>query len=182
MQNLDVDVAIIGAGTAGLAAYRAARAQNKRVVLIEGGPYGTTCARVGCMPSKLLIAAADSAHAVAAAPGFGVLPGPMRIDGQAVMARVRVERDRFVSFVLDGVNAIPDQDKLRGHARFTSPTTLQVDGHTTVKASRVVIATGSTPAIPPALAGRLAGIITSDDVFEWNDLPASVAVVGSGII
>ncbi len=182
MQTLDVDVAIIGAGTAGLAAYRAARAQNKRVVLIEGGPYGTTCARVGCMPSKLLIAAADSAHAVAAAPGFGVLPGPMRIDGQAVMARVRVERDRFVGFVLDGVNAIPAEDKLRGHARFTSPTTLQVDQHTAINASRVVIATGSTPTIPPALAGKLAGVITSDDVFEWTDLPASVAVVGSGII
>ncbi len=182
MQKIDVDVAIIGAGTAGLSAYRAARAHGKRVVLIEGGPYGTTCARVGCMPSKLLIAAADSAHAVAAAPGFGVHPGPLRIDGQAVMARVRVERDRFVSFVLDGVNAIPAEDKLRGHARFTGPATLQVDEHTTVHAARVVIATGSTPAMPPALAGKLAGVFTSDDVFEWDDLPASVAVVGSGVI
>jgi dihydrolipoamide dehydrogenase len=182
MQNIDVDVAIIGAGTAGLSAYRSARTQGKRAVLIEGGPYGTTCARVGCMPSKLLIAAADSAHAVAAAPGFGVHPGPLRIDGQAVMARVRVERDRFVGFVLDGVNAIPAEDKLRGHARFTGPNTLQVDEHTTIQAASVVIATGSTPAMPPALSGKLAGVITSDDVFEWNDLPASVAVVGSGVI
>lgn len=55
MKTLTVDVAVIGAGTAGLAAYRAARSHGKRVVLIEGGPYGTTCARVGCMPSKLLI-------------------------------------------------------------------------------------------------------------------------------
>ncbi|HEU4374739.1 MAG TPA: FAD-dependent oxidoreductase, partial [Telluria sp.] len=55
MKTVDVDVAVIGAGTAGLSAYRAATAQGKRAVLIEGGPYGTTCARVGCMPSKLLI-------------------------------------------------------------------------------------------------------------------------------
>jgi len=62
MNELHTDVAIIGAGTAGLTAYRAARAAGKRAVLIEGGPYGTTCARVGCMPSKLLIAAAEAAH------------------------------------------------------------------------------------------------------------------------
>ncbi|MEP6998634.1 MAG: FAD-dependent oxidoreductase, partial [Betaproteobacteria bacterium] len=53
MQILDTDVAIIGAGTAGLAAYRTVKAAGQRALLIEGGPYGTTCARVGCMPSKL---------------------------------------------------------------------------------------------------------------------------------
>src|SRR4051812_25341582 len=96
MDTLKVDVAVIGAGPAGLAAYRAARSHGKRVLLIEGGPYGTTCARVGCMPSKLLIAAAEAAHAIGAAPGFGVHAGPLRIDGKAVMAGVRAERDRFV--------------------------------------------------------------------------------------
>ena len=64
MKRISVDVAVIGAGTAGLAAYRAAIAAGRRAVLIEGGPYGTTCARVGCMPSKLLIAAAEAAHGV----------------------------------------------------------------------------------------------------------------------
>lgn len=57
MTERKVDVAIIGAGTAGLAAYRRVREHTDQVVLIEGGPHGTTCARVGCMPSKLLIAA-----------------------------------------------------------------------------------------------------------------------------
>src|SRR3954465_11816461 len=101
MNNLNVDVAIIGTGTAGLAAYRAARAHGKRAVLIESGPYGTTCARVGCMPSKLLIAASEAAHAAGAAHGFGVHAGQVRVDGAAVMARVRSERDRFVGFVID---------------------------------------------------------------------------------
>ena len=59
----EVDVAIIGAGTAGMTAYRSALAHTASVLVIEDGPYGTTCARVGCMPSKLLIAAAEAAHA-----------------------------------------------------------------------------------------------------------------------
>ena len=63
MTSLSCDVAIIGAGTAGMAAYRAARVHTERVLLIEATHYGTTCARVGCMPSKLLIAAADAAQA-----------------------------------------------------------------------------------------------------------------------
>jgi dihydrolipoamide dehydrogenase len=68
--------------------------------MIEGGAYGTTCARVGCMPSKLLIAAAEAAHAVEKAPAFGVhFEGDIRVNGREVMDRVRRERDRFVGFV-----------------------------------------------------------------------------------
>lgn len=182
MNTMSVDVAVIGTGTAGLAAYRAARAQGKSAVVIESGPYGTTCARVGCMPSKLLIAASEAAHMLALAPGFGVHPGVTRIDGKAVMARVRSERDRFVGFVLEGVDNIPAADKLRGHARFISPHTLQVDGHTQIEAGRVVIATGSTPVNLPKLDNVGKGVIVSDDVFEWTDLPSSVAVIGTGVI
>lgn len=181
MQKLNVDVAVIGAGTAGLVAYRAARAQGARAVIIEGGQYGTTCARVGCMPSKLLIAASEAAHMVQSAPAFGVHAGQTRIDGGAVMERVRRERDRFVGFVLEGVERIPLEDKVRGHARFTGPHTLQVDDHTVIEAGRVVIATGSAPTRLAQLEG-IPGVIDSDDVFAWDDLPSSVAVVGTGVI
>ncbi len=182
MHTLEVEVAVIGAGTAGLAAYRAAVAQGKRTLLIEGGPHGTTCARVGCMPSKLLIAAGDAAHMLQAAPGFGVHPGAVRIDGKAVMERVRRERDRFVGFVLDSVDAIPAQDKLQGHARFTGPQALQVGDHTAVKAARIVIATGSTPVRLAQLANGGPGAIVSDDIFELQELPRSMAVIGTGVI
>ncbi|MEG2830670.1 MAG: FAD-dependent oxidoreductase, partial [Edwardsiella sp. (in: enterobacteria)] len=74
MKELHVDVAVIGGGTAGLGAYRAAKRHTPSVVMIEGGPFGTTCARVGCMPSKLLIAAAESVHQIARAPAFGIHP------------------------------------------------------------------------------------------------------------
>lgn len=102
MKQIHVDVAVIGGGTAGLGAYRAAKTHSN-VVMIEGGPYGTTCARVGCMPSKLLIAAAESVHQIEKAPGFGVYPqGEIVINGREVMDRVKRERDRFVGFVLEG--------------------------------------------------------------------------------
>lgn len=183
MKKITVDVAVIGGGTAGLGAYRAAKAHTKKVVMIEGGPYGTTCARVGCMPSKLLIAAAEAVHHIQKAPGFGVHPeGEIRIDGREVMARVKRERDRFVGFVLEGVDSIPDEDKIQGYARFVDAHTLIVDDHTEIHAERIVIATGSRPSWPAAWNELGDRLIINDDVFNWDDLPHSVAVFGPGVI
>jgi dihydrolipoamide dehydrogenase len=187
MHTITTDVAILGAGTAGMTAFRAAREHTERVLLVEGGPYGTTCARVGCMPSKLLIAAAEAAHAVADAPAFGVHAGPVRVDGAAVMARVRAERDRFVGFVVDAVERWPAEARIRGHARFVADQVLQVDdgthGGIRVQADRIVIATGSSPALPRAWRDALGDrLLVNDDVFEWTDLPRSIAVVGAGVI
>jgi len=183
MHTIDTDVAVIGAGTAGLAAYRAAIQAGRRAVLIESGPHGTTCARVGCMPSKLLIAAADAAHALAHWGEFGLsLEGRMRVDGKAVMARVKRERDRFVGFVLDSVEAIPEEYRITGRARFTDSHALMVDDHTEVSFGRAVIATGSSPSIAPILRGAGDRLVVNDDVFDWDDLPESVAVFGPGVI
>lgn len=191
MKEIQVDVAVLGAGTAGLAAYRAAKANTERVVMVEGGPYGTTCARVGCMPSKLLLAAAEASHEVRHAHRFGVnIEGEVSVDGRAVLQRVRSERDRFVGFVLEGVDAISESDKVRGFARFTAPKSLEVslDGApgseptTRIAADRVVIATGSAPAIPPPFRAAGSRLVVNDDVFEWEELPKSVAVFGPGVI
>src|SRR5205085_4327730 len=178
---MKVDVAVIGAGTAGLAAYRAARAAGARAIIIEGGPYGTTCARVGCMPSKRLIAAAEAAHAIGRAPDFGVhVDGAVRIDGRRVMDRVRRERDRFVGFVLQGVEAIPAADRIAGYARFVDRTTLQVENGPRIHTRSVVIATGSRPVVPAMLQSLGDRLIVNDDIFEWDTLPRSVAVFGPG--
>ncbi|NYT64846.1 dihydrolipoyl dehydrogenase [Alcaligenaceae bacterium] len=183
MQQLNTDVAIIGAGTAGMAAYKAVKKAGKKALLIEGGPYGTTCARVGCMPSKLLIAAADAAHGIGIAPEFGVeVLGKIHIDGERVMARVRNERDRFVGFVLDSIAAIPETDKIRGYARFLANTVLQVDDHTQIHANSVVIATGSSPVVPDIYSALGQRVLINDDVFDWQTLPRRVLVVGSGVI
>ncbi|MDE1461019.1 dihydrolipoyl dehydrogenase [Spartinivicinus poritis] len=183
MKQLNVDVAVIGAGTAGLGAYRTAKAHTDNVVLIEGGPYGTTCARVGCMPSKLLIAAAEAVHHIEQAPGFGVkASGEILIDGKAVMQRVRSERDRFAGFVVESVDNIPAADKIRGYARFLDDHRIQVDDHMVITAQRFVIATGSRPSYPAIFAEAGDRLIVNDDVFDWEDLPNSVAVFGPGVI
>jgi len=183
MKTLSVQVAVVGAGTAGLTAYNAAKKEGASVALIEGGAYGTTCARVGCMPSKLLIAAAEAAHAAEKTAGFGVhVDGTVRVDGRAVMARVRSERDRFVGFVLADVERIPESDRIHGQARFVDERTLAVGDHTRITARTVVVATGSRPTYPQSFAELGDRLVTSDSVFEWPDLPQSVAVIGPGAI
>ena len=182
MKKRNVDVAVIGAGSAGMRAFKAARRWTDNVVLIEGGPYGTTCARVGCMPSKLFIAAAEAAHAAHQAPEFGVNIGAVEIDGEAVMNRVRRERDRFVRFVEDSVESIPESQRIRGYARFLDNHRLQVDDTTIVSADRIVIATGSTPTYPHHFAELGNKLLVNDDIFNWRDLPNSVAVFGPGIV
>lgn len=182
MKTLSTDVAIIGAGTAGMTAYRAVKRAGKSALLIESGPYGTTCARVGCMPSKLLIAAADVAHSARHAAPFGVHVDNVRIDGAAVMRRVRNERDRFVGFVLDDIDGFDASEKLTGHARFLSDTTLQVGEDTRVEARSVVIAAGSSPVIPGDFSHLGDRVIVNDDVFDWETLPTSILVVGTGVI
>jgi dihydrolipoamide dehydrogenase len=176
-----VDVAIVGAGTAGLAAYRAARKAKEgtaKVLLIEKGPFGTTCARVGCMPSKLLIAAADEAHHAREAAPFGI-SCQVTVDGRAVMERVHRERDRFVALVVRDIEAIPARDKMVGHARLVGPGVLDVAGEI-VEARAVVVAIGAKPEIPAMFDAVKDRTSVNDDVFAWDDLPASAAVFGAG--
>lgn len=183
MKEIKVEVAVIGGGTAGLAAYRAAKESTDSVLLIEGGKFGTTCARVGCMPSKLLIAAAEAAHSASHTAPFGIfVDGKVRVDGQKVMQRIRSERDRFVGFVVDAVDNIPTQDKLIGKATFINETQIQIDQHTLLTAERIVIATGSRPAYPAVWNELGDKLIINDDVFNWTDLPKSIAVFGPGVI
>ena len=182
MSHRKVDVAIIGAGTAGLNARRECQKAGLDWVLIESGPYGTTCARVGCMPSKLLIAAAENAHEIQRSDLFGNRVEGFEVDGPAVMERVQRERDRFVGFVVESTLEIPEERRIRGHARFVDDSTLQIDGQDTIEADRFVVATGSHPWIPPQLEAIKDHVMVNDDIFELQDLPDSMAVVGTGII
>lgn len=183
MRVVETDVVILGAGTAGLNARRAVEAAGKRWVMVERGPYGTMCARVGCMPSKLLIAAGERAHDIAGAGLFGLrVEGHLHVDGRAVLERVRAERDRFVGFVLEANERLPRDQSLQGSARFIGPTSVMVGDDTRVDARAVVIATGSTPTIPPVLAGLGDRLETNDTIFERDDLPGGLAVVGTGVI
>jgi dihydrolipoamide dehydrogenase len=180
MTELICDVAIIGAGTAGLAAERSARAAGAATLLIDDRFAGTTCATVGCMPSKLLIAAGKAAHHVAQAPIFGIMAPPPVVDGPAVLARVRAERDRFIAATLKAVDALPEGVALLARARFTGPTTLALDDGRTVTAKAIVIATGARPVVPKPYAALGDPVLTNETIFDLPDLPRSIAVIGAG--
>lgn len=180
MRERTCDVAVIGAGTAGIAAHRAALDAGARAVLIEQGPGGTTCARVGCMPSKLLITAAEAAQAARAAHRLGIHVGAVRVDGGAVLGRMRRLRDRFVASVFEGLDTLPEETRLTGRAVFEGPDCLRVDDHTRLRFKAAVLATGSSPSVPEPLRGLGERVLTTDTVFDIDGLPASLAVLGAG--
>jgi dihydrolipoamide dehydrogenase len=177
--NRDVDVAIIGAGSAGLSALREIREHTENFVLINDGVYGTTCARVGCMPSKALIEAANAFHHRHRLHEMGISGGDrLTVDPAAVLRRVRALRDAFVAYVLERTQDLGERN-ITGRPRFVAPQVLEVNG-TRLKATRVIIATGSRPIVPEAWNTFRERVITSDDLFELEVLPQRMAVVGLG--
>jgi dihydrolipoamide dehydrogenase len=172
-------VAIVGAGTAGLTALREVRNRTDDFVLINAGPYGTTCARVGCMPSKALIAAANACYARTRLDEFGIRGGNALVaDIPAVLRRIRSLRDHFVAGVLKATEDLGHRN-IAGRARLDGPTRLVVDGRV-IRARRIVLAPGSSPIVPRpwhALGDR---VLTSDTLFDQEDLPSRIGVVGLG--
>jgi len=182
MEIREVEYVILGVGTAGLGAFSRIRKQTDSVLLIQHGPYGTTCARVGCMPSKMLIAAADLAHAIDEGGYFGI-DGNYKVNGKRIFERIKQDRaDKFVGGVLKYVNTIKEQFKIEGKATFIDQHTIDVDGKLQIKANKVIIACGSTPNVMPVFEPLRHELDTSDTIFELDDLPKSLAVVGLGVI
>ncbi|ULJ62085.1 dihydrolipoyl dehydrogenase [Wielerella bovis] len=184
MKQITADVVVIGGGTAGMGAYRNALLHTQNAYLIESHVFGTTCARVGCMPSKLLIAAAEARHHALYTDPFGVHldKSSIQVNGVEVMNRVKSERDRFVGFVVSDVEEWDADKRIMGAAKFIDEHTIQIDDHTQIKADRIVIATGSRPVIFPQWEVLGDKLLVNDDVFSWDTLPESVAVFGPGVI
>lgn len=177
----EVDVAIIGSGTAGLSALGQVRKRTNNFVIINDGPYGTTCARVGCMPSKMLIEAADVYHKRHLYDAMGLrLSGTVDVDGRAVLERVRNLRDKLVRDVNRATKRLEDKN-IPGRAKILAPDLLLVNGEE-IRTKALVIATGSTPVIPEKWKSFGDRIITNSTLFEMKDLPESMAVVGLGAI
>ena len=177
------DVAIIGTGTAGLSALREIRKRTENFVIVNAGPYGTTCARVGCMPSKLLIESANHFHRRRSLEAFGIHGAEqLRIDVPAVLRRVRRLRDEFVAGIVDLTEGLGARN-VAGRARFLAPDELAI-GERRLRARSIIIATGSRPIVPREWQG-LGGnkrIFTSDDLFEQQDFPGRMAVIGLGAL
>ena len=184
MEERQVDVAIIGSGSAGLYAMSKVRPSGKSVVLINGGELGTTCARVGCMPSKAVIQIAEDFHRRGVFKRFGV-EGHERlsVDVSEAMGYVQDLRDVFVERVIsNSTDKMPEGMFVAGYTRFVEPNLLEMDDGQRIRAEKVIIATGSRPIVPAAWEPFRDRIITTDDFFELEELPTSIAVIGLGVI
>ena len=180
--DYDVDVAVVGAGTAGLSALSEVRKVTDNFVLINGGELGTTCARVGCMPSKVMIQTANDFFRRLDLPKRGIRgQDQLHIDGQDVLNHLRQLRDGFVQGVMEHF-VEPARDKLLvGYAEFLEPTRLKV-GSDEVRAKAVIVATGTRPRILDQWKPFETHIWTYEDVFEQPELPESVGIIGLGAI
>ena len=176
-----LDVIIIGSGTAGLSALREVRKRTEHFVIINDGPWGTMCARVGCMPSKALIAVANALHARHHLQDFGISGGSgLSIDLDAVFSRVRALRDDFVVGNLDATKGLGDR-AISGRARLLAADRVSVNGKE-LSARKIIIATGSSPIVPAPWLSLGDRLLTSDSLFEQHTLPRRIAVVGQGAV
>jgi dihydrolipoamide dehydrogenase len=174
-----VDVIIVGAGTAGLGALNEVRKRTDSFIIINDGPWGTMCARVGCMPSKALIEAAGEFHRRLVFAELGLSGGDgLRVEAGAVLARVRRVRDAFVSETRELTDDLGDR-AISGRARLRGPHEVEVDGRV-LQARSIVLAIGSRPTVPAAWKGFADRLLTTDSLFEQSALPSRLAVVGLG--
>lgn len=179
--TLTPDICVIGAGSGGLTVAAAAAAFGVSVVLIEKGKMGGDCLNYGCVPSKALIAAGKHVHAINEAPLFGVDAGKARID----FARVH----DHVHGVIDAIAPHDSEERftemgvtvLREEARFQDETTV-VAGETEIKARRFVVATGSSPMVPPIPGLDGVDYLTNENLFDRTKAPDHLIIIGGGPI
>jgi pyruvate/2-oxoglutarate dehydrogenase complex dihydrolipoamide dehydrogenase (E3) component len=173
-----VDLCIIGGGAAGLSVAIGAAWLGVDVVLIERDRMGGECLNTGCVPSKALLAAAKAAHAVRTAKAFGIDAQPS-IDFKRVHAHVRS--------VIDAIAPHDSAERLeqlgvtviKGDAHFKDRRTIVVDGRQ-IGARRIVIATGSEPALPPIPGLAQTGFFTNETIFDNDTLPDHLIILGAG--
>jgi pyruvate/2-oxoglutarate dehydrogenase complex dihydrolipoamide dehydrogenase (E3) component/uncharacterized membrane protein YdjX (TVP38/TMEM64 family) len=184
--RFDRNLVVIGAGAGGLVSAYIAAAVKAKVTLIEGHKMGGDCLNFGCVPSKALIKSAKLAKQIRNAQQWGLRDAHAEVDFPAVMARVhRVIADIEPHDSVERYTGL-GVEVLQGHARITSPWTVEVqlaDGGTRTLSTRsIVIAAGARPFVPPIPGLQETGFLTSDTLWQLEELPARLAVLGGGPI
>ena len=180
-ETLTPDICVIGAGSGGLTVAAAAASFGVEVVLIEKGRMGGDCLNYGCVPSKAILAAGKHAHAIRESADFGVFAEEPKIDFRRVNQHIKsviaaIEpNDSVERFTALGVKVI------QGAGRFTDRRTVEA-GDYTIKARRFVIATGSSPFVPPIPGLAEVDYFTNETLFENTRKPGHLIVIGGGPI
>jgi len=177
----DFELAVIGAGAAGLSVTAAAAQLGVKVALIEHNRMGGDCLNTGCVPSKALLAAAHAANAIRAAGRLGLRVPEPAIDWPAVQAHVHGAIAAIAPMDSEARFGALGAAVLRGTARFAAPDTLAVDGQR-ISARRIVIAAGSRAAVPPIPGLDAVPFLTNETLFDLAEQPAHLLVVGGGPI
>lgn len=178
---MDFDVIVIGAGSAGTSAARAARQAGARTALVNDGELGGLCILRGCMPTKAMLASAHAAAEPRHAERFGVrIEGPIVADFSSIMRRKDALVARFQRAKVASIDRL-DCELIDGRARFTTDGRLEVGGRS-LSARSYVIATGSVPSIPRLATDAGVPILTSDDVMRLEQPPRSLIVWGAGAV
>lgn len=175
------DIIVIGSG-AGAIIVDAAVAQGFKVALIDKAPLlGGTCLNLGCIPSKMLIYAADRITDIQEAKKLGIVAEINSIDFGSIMERMRNSRRESEAYVRKGIRESKDLDLYEAEGNFVEDYTLEVNGEK-IKGTKVFIASGSRPFIP-AIKG-LDGVeyLTNENVLELRQRPNSLIIIGGGYI
>jgi pyruvate/2-oxoglutarate dehydrogenase complex dihydrolipoamide dehydrogenase (E3) component len=177
----EFDIAVIGAGAAGLSVTAVAAQLGLKVALIERDRMGGDCLNTGCVPSKALLAAAHAAQSARGASRLGIrLPEPV-IDWDAVRAHVTGTIAAIAPMDSEARFRALGAEVLRGEARFLDPDTLEIDGRR-LTARRIVIAAGSRAAIPPIPGLDAVAHLTNETLFTLPQPPEHLLILGGGAV
>lgn len=178
------DVAIVGGGPGGyVAAIRAAK-EGLAVALVEGRDLGGTCLNRGCIPSKTLLKHAEVLEQIKNAQAFGITVNDVSYSIEAMVER----KNTVVNTLKNGIKGLLKQNKIKvfeGYGAVSENKTITISlakENTTIQAENIILATGSKPFVPPLPGLDNVSYHTSDTIFDIEEVPSKLVIVGGGVI
>ncbi|HEX7363728.1 MAG TPA: dihydrolipoyl dehydrogenase [Dehalococcoidia bacterium] len=174
------DVIVIGSG-AGMVVVEEALAHGLKVALVDKGPTGGTCLNTGCIPSKMLIVAADRIVEAHESKKLGISAEIKSIDFKFIMERMRKNVASYRDRMTKGLSEVDGLRFYQGEARFIKDYTLEVNGKT-ISANKICIASGSRVSVPPIKGLEKIDYLTNETLLQLKEKPESLIIIGGGYV